>query len=408
MIEELKEFKGYREQVRSWLAENLPPDWQSRMLGATEEEHVAFQKFWFSKMRQGGYVAPHWPKSWGGAELSFAEQIILYEEVARAGAPRLVLYFIALYHAPATLLDWGTEKQKMRHLPAILEGNEIWCQGFSEPNAGSDLASLKTRAEKRGDYYVVNGQKTWSSNAHLARYCLLLARTDSHAKKQEGISYFILDLESPGVTRRPIKMMTGEAHFNEIFLDEVEIPAENLISAENEGWRVAQSTLSSERGLTILELTERMRVAFSLLLKDAQNESPAGGRLIDDDEIRRQLVDIHTRIEALRVLVNNMLTRVMRHGGLGTEPSIIKVYYSELLKDFTELGVRMGGVNSQYVQPLLMGGGYETGDWLHDHLYSWSWSIAGGSNEIQRNIIAERALGLPREPKVKFEKRLDG
>lgn len=400
MIEELKAFEGYRQQLRAWLSENLPADWQQKMLGASEEEHVAFQKFWFKKLMEGGYAAPHWPKEWGGAGLSFAEQIILYEELARAGAPRLVLYFISLYHTPSTLLDWGTEEQKKRHLPAILEGDEIWCQGFSEPNAGSDLAALKTRAERRGDHYVVNGQKTWSSNAHHARYCLLLARTDPDAPKHKGISYFILDLKSPGVTCRPIKMATGQAHFNEIFLDDVEIPVENLISTENNGWAVAQSTLSSERGLTILELGERLRIAFNLLIKEAQAEQ-AGGRLIDDDEIRRRLVDIQTRSETLRILINNMLSRVLRQGAVGTEPSIIKVYYSELLQDFTELGVRMGGLDAQYLQSILHGGGYETGYWMHDHIYSWSWTIAGGSNEVQRNIIAERGLELPREPKAR-------
>jgi alkylation response protein AidB-like acyl-CoA dehydrogenase len=398
MIEELQRLEGFRMQLREWLQANLPADWKDRMLGASEAEHVAFQRFWFLKLRDAGYGAPHWPVEWGGAGLSFAEQIVLYEEIARAGAPRLVLYFISLYHTAATLLEWGSDAQRRRHLPAILTGDEIWCQGFSEPNAGSDLASLRTRAARRGDRYVVSGQKIWSSNAHHARYCLLLARTDPSAAKHKGITYFLLDLESPGVTRRPIRQMTGGAHFNELFLDEVEIPAENLVGRENEGWSVAQSTLSSERGLTILELTERMRMAFGLLLEDARSEAPWGGRLIDDDEIRRRLVEIHTRLEALRALVGNMLARVLRQGGAGTEPSIIKVYYSELLQDFTELGVRMGGVNAQYLQPVLMGGGYETGYWMHDHLYSWSWTIAGGSNEIQRNIIAERALGLPREP----------
>ncbi len=404
MIEELQALEGFRGQVRGWLRANLPMDWQQRMLGASEEEHIAFQRSWFKKLKDGGYVAPHWPKAWGGAELSFAEQIVLYEEIARAGAPRLVLYFISLYHAPATLLEWGNDEQRSRHLPAILSGDEIWCQGFSEPNAGSDLASLKTRAERRGDRYIVNGQKIWSSNAQYARYCLLLARTDPNAPKHRGISYFILDLNTPGVTRRPIQMLTGGSHFCEVFLDNVEIPAESLIGAENEGWKVAQATLSSERGLTILELCERMRIAFDLLVRDAQREvpqsiieQPANRRWIDDDQIRRSLVDIHTRIQALRLLINNMLSRVLRKGSTGTEPSIIKVYYSELLQDFTELGVRMGGIDAQYLQSVLMGGGYETGYWMHDHLYSWSWTIAGGSNEIQRNIIAERGLGLPRD-----------
>lgn len=399
MIGELKALEPFRERVREWLQRNLPADWQQRMLGATEREHVQFQKEWFVTLRDGGYVAPHWPKRWGGAELSFAEQIVLYEEIARAGAPRLVIYFISLFHTPATLLEWGTESQRSRYLPAILTGEEIWCQGFSEPNAGSDLASLRTRAERRGDRYIVNGQKTWSSNAHLARYCLLLARTDPSAPKHKGISYFILDMRSPGIVCRPIRMMTGGAHFNEIFLENVEIPAENLIGHEGEGWAVSQATLASERGLTVLEFAERMRNAFRLLLTAAQAPAPWGRRLIDDDEIRRRLVDIYSRIETLRVLVNDMLTAMLRGAASGTEPSIIKIYHSELLRDFTALAVDLGGIAAQYVRPVLMGGGYETGYWMHDYLYSWACTIAGGSNEIQRNIIAERALGMPREPK---------
>lgn len=399
MIEELRQHEGFRQQVRQWLADNLPRDWQDRMRGASDAEHVAFQKFWFRKLHEQGYAAPHWPKEWGGSELSFAEQIILYQELARAGAPRLILYFISLHHVPATLLAWGTEEQRKRHLPAILTGDEIWCQGFSEPNAGSDLASLRTRAERRGDHYVVNGQKTWSSSAHHARYCLLLARTDRDAPKHKGISYFILDMESPGVSLRPIKQMTGASHFNELFLDDVKIPVENLIGKENEGWQVAMSTLASERGLTVLELAERMRMGFDLLLADARKPQPRGRPLIEDDEIRRALVDIHVRIDALRLLINNMLTRMMRQGSTGVEPSIIKVYYSDLLRDFTELGVRLGGMDAQYLHPTLMGGGNETGNWMHDYLYSWAWTISGGSSEIQRGIIAERALDLPRESK---------
>lgn len=398
MIEELKSLAPFRDKVREWLRQNLPPDWHQHMLGASEAEYIDFQRSWFRILREGGYIAPHWPLEWGGGGLSFAEQIVLYEELARAGAPRLVIYFISLHHTPATLLEWGTQAQRERHLPAILTGDEIWCQGFSEPNAGSDLASLRTRAERRGSHYVVNGQKTWSSNAHLARFCLLLARTDPDAPKHKGISYFILDLKSPGVTCRPIKMLTGGAHFNEIFLDNVEIPAQNLIGAEGQGWKVAQSTLASERGLSAIEFAERMRIAFQLLLKDAEQRGRWGGRWIDDDDIRRRLVDIHVRIATLRVLVNEMLTIAMRGVGSGIEPSIIKVTHSELLRDFTALAVEMGGVAAQHVRPVLMGGGYETGYWMHDYLYSWACTIAGGSNEIQRNIIAEKGLGLPREP----------
>ena len=394
VLDELKSLAPLRQQVREWLQNNLPADWKQRMLGASEAQYVEFQKAWFRILRDGGYVAPHWPVQWGGAGFSFAEQIVLYEELARAGAPRLIIYFISLHHTPATLLEWGTPEQRQRYLPAILTGEEIWCQGFSEPNAGSDLASLRTRAERNGDHYVVNGQKTWSSSAQVARYCLLLARTDPAAPKHQGISYFILDLNSPGVTRRPIKMLTGGAHFNEIFLDNVRIPAENLVGKENDGWAVAQSTLASERGLTALEFAERMRTGFQLLLTDAKAPAPWGGRLIDDAEIRRRLLDIHTRIETLRILINNLLTQVLQGTGSGVEPSIIKVYHSELLRDLTGLAVEIGGVAAQYVQPALMGGGYETGYWMHDYLYSWACTIAGGSNEIQRNIIAKTVLGL--------------
>jgi alkylation response protein AidB-like acyl-CoA dehydrogenase len=398
MIEELAALEPFRAAVRGWLAQHMPKDWQTRMRGAAPEEHVAFQQRWFHTLRTGGFVAPHWPKAWGGAGLSFAEQIVLYEEFARAGAPRLIIHFISLHHTPATLLEWGTEEQQRRYLPPILEQAEIWCQGFSEPGAGSDLAALKTRAQRRGDHYIVNGQKTWSSNAQLARHCLLLARTDASAPKRKGISFFILDLETAGVTRRPIKMLTGAAHFSEIFLEDVQIPAENLIGVEGGGWAVAQSTLASERGLTALEFAERMRQAFGLLIAAAHADAPRGGRLIDDDEIRRRLADIYARIETLRVLINNQLTAMLRSGGAGVAPSIIKVYHSELLRDFTALGVELGGIDAQTVHPVLMGGGYESGYWMHDYLYSWACTIAGGSNEIQRTLIAERGLGLPREP----------
>jgi alkylation response protein AidB-like acyl-CoA dehydrogenase len=400
MLGELQRLEPFRAEVRAWLAASLPSDWQDRMRGADEAEHVAFQKFWFRKLMEPGYAAPHWPREWGGSGLSFAEQIVLYEEIARAGAPRLILYFVALHHVPGTLLHWGTDAQRQRHLPAILAGDEIWCQGFSEPGAGSDLASLRTRAERRGDRYVVTGQKTWSSNAHLAGYCLLLARTDPTVSKTKGISYFILDLQSPGVTLRPIKQITGASHFNEIFLDEVEIPAENLVGPEHGGWAVAQSTLSSERGLSILELAERMRQGFKLLLTDARRPRASGRTPYADDAIRRRLVDVHTRIEALRLLVNNQLSSVLRGDAAGVEPSIIKLYYSDLLRDFTELGVDIGGIDAQYLEAVLMGGANETGYWMQDYLYSWAWTISGGSSEIQRNIIAERGLKLPREPQA--------
>ena len=387
--------EAFRRKVRAWLRDNLDAGWKDEMRGADEVAHVAFQQKWFRRLHSGGFAAPHWPAEWGGGSMSLAHQIILYQEIARAGAPRMILYFVALHHVPATLLQWGTPVQRQRHLPAILTGDEIWCQGFSEPNAGSDLAALRARAVRRGDVYVVNGQKTWSSNAHHAQYCLLLARTDPSAERHKGISYFILDMKTPGVTLRPIKQMTGESHFNEIFLDDVEIPAENLIGEENNGWAVAMSTLAAERGLSVLELAERMERNFSLLLAAARENG-----FENDTEIRRKLAVINARIAALGALVGNMLTRILREDAVGIEPSIIKLYYSDLLRDFTELGVSLCGMGALEAKPLLMGGGNETGNWMHDFLYSWAWTISGGASEIQRNIIAERGLGLPRAPKA--------
>ena len=400
MLRELEGLEAFRIEVAKWLGQNLPADWRDNMRGDSEEEHVAFQRWPFGKLMEAGYGAPHWPAEWGGSGFSFARQIVLYEEIARAGAPRLIHYFISLHHVPGTLLHWGTEEQRQRHLPAILAGDEIWCQGFSEPNAGSDLASLRTRAVRDGDHFVVNGQKIWSSNAHHSRYCLLLARTDPAAPKNKGISYFILDMETPGITLRPIRQITGAEHFNEMFLDNVRIPAENLIGPENEGWKVAQSTLSSERGLSILELAERMRQGFGLLLDDARKVT-GGACPYDDDEIRRALATLDVRIEGLRVLVNEQLTAVLNGEAVGVAPSILKLTYSEILRDFTRLGVDIGGLDAQYLQDVLMGGPNETGYWMFDFLYSWAWTISGGSSEIQRNIIAERGLGLPREPAAK-------
>jgi alkylation response protein AidB-like acyl-CoA dehydrogenase len=312
--------------------------------------------------------------------------------MARADAPRLALFFISLNHTPATLLHVGTEAQQQRHLPAILEG-EAWCQGFSEPNAGSDLASLQTKAVRDGDEYVVNGQKVWSSYSDLADWCLLLARTDSAAPKRKGISYFLMDMRSPGVEVRPIRQATGEEEFGEIFLTDVRIPVENRLGAENDGWRLAQSTLSAERGLTLVELSERLRGAMPRLVELARC---AG---VDHrDDVAQEVAQFHTEVEVLCLLRDRMVRNLLHHGGVGPEASIIKLFYSELLQRLTEFGVRLGGLQAQLASELLQSTGWESGYWMRDFVGSWTWTIAGGTNEIQRTLIAERVLGLPRDP----------
>ena len=382
-----------RVAVRTWLADNSPAGWRAAMTGTDQASFVHAQRDWFAKLVQAGYATPHWPAGWPGGGRSLAEQKVIFEEIARADAPRLILYFVALYHAACTLIEWGSPGQKQTHLPRILDG-EIWCQGFSEPNAGSDLASVRTRAERRGDRYVVNGQKIWSTMAQYAGRCLLLTRTGKSDPPQAGLTYLLLDMTSKGVTVRPIRQITGDDEFAEIFLDDVEIPIHDRVGAEGEGWAVAQSTLSSERGLTLVELSQRMRYALPRLGAAMRD----GGRL-DDAVIRAELGRLTAKVNAVCALADRYLLRRISGAEGPGDASIVKLTYSRVLRDFTALGLRIGGLEAQYDRGFMRGAPQETGNWLVDFMNSYNWSIAGGSDEIQRNIIAERLLGMPREPR---------
>jgi alkylation response protein AidB-like acyl-CoA dehydrogenase len=387
----------FRAQVRQWCAEHVPPDWRERQTGADHQEFVRFQRWWFEELRAAGYAVPHWPAAWGGG-FDLARQAVVYEELARADAPRLSLYFVSLHHAAGTFLEAGTPEQRSRYLTGILDG-AVWCQGFSEPEAGSDLASLRTRAERRGDVYVVNGQKIWASGAAYAQHCLLLVRTDPAAPKRRGISYLVLDLDSPGVLVRPIRQITGEEHFCEIFLTDVEIPVANLVGAENDGWRVAQATLTSERGTTMIELAERLASGLRRLLGEAAAAGPRGWpQPTADTVLGDRLARLAREVEALRLLARQVITRSGAELSAGAHASVVKLYYSELLQRLTALGMELAGLDGQRAVRRPLSSGWESGAWLLDHIGSWEWTIPGGTSEIQRNIIAERALGLPREP----------
>lgn len=390
------ELDDFRATVRAWCAEHIPQDWRQTQTGVGDEEFVRFQKSWFAELHSAGYAVPHWPSEWGGG-MSISEQIVLYQELAAHDAPRLVLAFVGIHHAAATLLAAGTDEQRRGHLPAILDG-EIWVQGFSEPEAGSDLASLRTSARRVGDSYVVNGQKLWASGGKHADWCLLLARTDPDAPKRKGISYFLLDMTTPGVEVRPIRNAIGDSHFCEIFLNDVSIPAANLVGAENAGWQVAQATLGAERGLTMLELAERLgNAGFKWLVQAAP---------LDDPIVADRLAQFETEITGLRGLCRKVVESadLEMRGVAGTagpaDASIVKLYYSELLQRLTDFGAEIGGLaaHTQLVKP--MSSGWESGSWVLDFIGSWEWTIPGGSSEIQRTIIAERGLGLPREPSV--------
>jgi alkylation response protein AidB-like acyl-CoA dehydrogenase len=386
---DLDEFQA---NVKAWCAEHIPHGWRDAQTGASDQEFVRFQKDWFAELHRAGFAVPHWPREWGGG-MSVAEQILLYRELAAHDAPRLVLAFVGIHHAASTLLAAGTQQQRQRHLPAILDG-EIWVQGFSEPEAGSDLAGLRTSARRDGESYIVNGQKLWASGGMHADWCLLLARTDPNAPKRKGISYFLLDMSTPGVDVRPIRNAIGESHFCEIFLNDVKVPAANLVGAENAGWQVAQTTLGAERGLTMLELAERLGHAGFRWLVQACRRT----RVIEDAVVRDRLAQFEIEIAGLRGLCRDLVERSEAGTAGPADASVVKLYYSELLQRLTDFGAETGGLaaHTQLTKPI--SSGWESGSWVLDFIGSWEWTIPGGSSEIQRTIIGERGLGLPREP----------
>ena len=293
MLEPGEELDDLRGAVREWCAAHVPKDWREQQRGASHEDLVTFLRWWGGQLREAGLLAPHLPKEWGGG-FSIPEQVVIAEELARGGAPRNALFHVALYNVAPTLLHSATSEQRERFMSGIL-GGDVWCQGFSEPNAGSDLASLRTRAVRDGDNYVVNGQKVWTSWARDADWCMLLVRTDSGVPKHKGLSCLVVDMHSPGIEVRPIKQATGAATFNELFIDEVVVPVEHLIGAENDGWAVAQGTLASERAIVILEMTERLRC------NGDRGRGDRGGRMVPGEWRTSPRRQRHTR-DARRVL----------------------------------------------------------------------------------------------------------
>lgn len=378
-----------RADLREWLAANAPRDWRE---AATHEAFVAGQRTWFAQLAGAGYAIPHWPAQWPGGGRSLAAQKVIYEELARADAPRLLLSFVSTYHAFATLHECGSAEQQARYLPRILDG-EVWCQGFSEPGAGSDLAAVRTKAVRKGDVYVVEGQKVWSTMAQHADRCLLLVRTSSEGAKQAGMTYLLMDMKAPGVTVRPIHQIQGDEEFAEIFLDGVEIPVSERVGEEGAGWAVAQATLSSERGLTLMELAYRMRGSMFRLADQIR----IAGRA-DDAGVCRDFGRLATQVDAVCALADRFLARRIAGEEAVGDASIVKNAYSRCLRAWADLGVRMGGMDAQDRRAITFGD-LTTGNWMADFMNSYAWTIAGGSEEVQRNIIAERMLGMPREPK---------
>jgi alkylation response protein AidB-like acyl-CoA dehydrogenase len=381
-----------RQEVRGWLDVNAPKDWRETYKRSSHEDFAQAQRDWFQTLVKGGYAVPHWPAEWPGGGRSLAEQKVIYEEMARADTPRLLLSFVSTYHAASTFFECGNEAQKARYLPRILEG-ETWCQGFSEPNAGSDLASLKTRAERKGDVYVINGQKIWSTMAQYADRCLLLARTSSDGPKQAGITFLLMDMKAKGVTVRPINQIQGDQEFCEVFLDDVEVPVEERVGEEGNGWAVAQATLASERGLTLMELSYKMRGALHYVAELIRRN----GRE-DDPGVLRDFGQLVVRVDSACAIADQFLLNRINGVERVGDASIVKNTYSRVLREYSLLGLRLGGIEEQYRAPITYGD-LTTGNWMADFMNSYAWTIAGGSEEVQRNIIAERMLEMQREPK---------
>lgn len=387
------DLSALRGEVREWMAGNAPVLWREQMTGVPQEHFVRAQQDWFQTLIASGYATPHWPKEWPGGGRTLAEQKVIFEEIARADAPRLIMYFVSLYHAACTLFECGSAEQQRKYLPGILKG-DVWCQGFSEPNAGSDLSAVRTKAELRGDKYIVNGQKIWSTMAQYADRCLLLARVDNSGPPQAGLVYLLLDMKSPGVTVRPIHQITGDDEFAEIFFDDVEVPVADRVGAEGEGWGVAQSTLASERGLTLVELSQRMRFALPRLAQAIEGAGQA-----DRDYVRHEFSELVSDVNATCALADEYLQKRINGCEQVGDASLVKLLYAKTLRKFSKLGLTTSGLDGQCYQGFMRGAPQETGYWMLDFMNSYNWSIAGGSDEIQRNIVAERMLGMPREPK---------
>lgn len=378
----------FRDEFREWLAANLPAPWQGSTNSEDRSEYIRYLRDWQQKLYEGGWAGISWPQQFSGRGASLMEQAIFQEELARANAPQLI-GTIGLSLVGPTIIAMGTEDQKARYLAPILSGEEIWCQGFSEPNAGSDLASLNTKAIRDGDDFVVNGQKIWTSFAQLADWCLQLVRTDSEAPKHKGITCLLVDMRSEGISVRPLRQMSGDSGFNEVFFSNVRVPASQVLGTVNQGWTTAITALMNERA----NLGTAAQVVFKrnleALIDRARTIQRNGVSATKDPIIRQKLAQAHLELEILRLNTNRALTSLTKTGVPGPEGSIQKLYWSEWNQRLQQTAQEILGPFGQLMD-------FDKGIWQYGYLRSRGNTIEAGTSEIQRNIIAERVLGLPK------------
>ncbi|RPF46324.1 hypothetical protein EDD96_2895 [Streptomyces sp. Ag109_G2-6] len=376
-----EEEQDFRARLRAWLAKVLPElparpspdDWPGRR---------AYDLGWQRRLYDAGYAGLHWPLDAGGRGATPTQHLIFLEETERAGAPYVGANFVGLLHAGPTIAAEGTAGQRARWLPPVLRGEEVWCQGFSEPGAGSDLAALRTRAVRDGDAYVVTGSKIWTSHAEVADWCELLVRTDPAAPKHKGISWLAMPMDAPGVTVRPLRTLAGSAEFAEVFLDEVRVPVANRVGAENDGWRVTMVTLSFERGTAFVGEVVACRRTLGALARAAR----ANGRW-DDPVLRRRLGRLYGEFGALWRLTQWNVSEAQGSGGVpGIGGSVFKLAYSHARQELYDAAAEVLGAGALSLEE----------EWTAERLSSLSYTIAAGTSQIQRNIVAERILGLPK------------
>jgi alkylation response protein AidB-like acyl-CoA dehydrogenase len=401
--------EAFRTEIRGWLEDNLPSGWSTLGFEMSTDEKKAFNEAWPAKLYGGGWICASWPKEYGGKGLPVMHNVVLAEEFARAKAPLRADFFGDTLVGP-TILQWGTEEQKTYFLPKILNGSMRWCQGFSEPNSGSDLASLKCSAVLDGDEWVINGQKVWTTQGQFADYVFLLARTDPTASKHKGISYLLVPMRQPGVEVRPITQPDGTAEFNEVFFDNARCPKDNVVGGVNNGWAVTNTTLAHERGMSATTSYRRFEEELRLMTETAR----ANGS-INDAVVRQGLAKYYTKIQLLRI---NGLRGLSATVNKTKDPAVAvlgatnKMFWSEMHRDAMELALAISGADS-----MLITTGPEGGNWpgvlrhagrstypvtpmMSAFFFSRSETIWGGTAEIQRNIVGERVLGLPKEPQV--------
>ncbi len=394
--------EAFRDRVQGFLADQLPADWQG--IGALPRaEALEFQAAWRAKLHEHGLLAPAWPTEYGGRGLTKLEQVVLVEELAKAGVPSMgASDTFSLKMVGGILLRWGTEEQKRYFLPRILSGEHLWCQGYSEPDSGSDLASLRTQAVRDGDEFIITGSKIWQTRAREANWIFVLARTNPLATKHQGMTFLLVPMEQPGITVRPIRMIGGSPDFNEVFFDGARTSVDNVVGDVDDGWTVANSLLGLERGDEAATNPIQFRAEFDRIVQMARDL----GRL-DDPVMRDRLAAAYIRVETMRFVGYRILTGVLSTGQIGPEASISKLLWSEHHRDVTRLAIDVLGAKAMVVEGRAPIRGYRADDpgapnstasWVGALYNGVADTIYAGTSEVQRNILAERVLGLPREP----------